>query len=72
MPSGDLVESWSQCIASAFTEHPGLQLTVAQAARFWGIDPQMIELILDRLVHRAVLIRAADGVFSRVAERIPV
>ena len=64
----DFVESWTQRISTEFRECPGLRLTVAQAARFWGLDQPRVEQILEALVQDAVLVRTPDGAFSRFTE----
>ena len=40
---------------------PGLQLTAAQAARLWGLDPASCDRILERLVTAQTLQRRTDG-----------
>lgn len=66
----DPVESWTQRISTEFSECPGLRLTAAQAARFWGLDQRVVERILDGLVQHAVLVRTPSGEFSRVTDGI--
>jgi Fic family protein len=56
---------WEQRIANEYKECPGLRLTAAQAARFWGIDRPTAERVLDQLVQRAMLVRTAGGLFIR-------
>lgn len=68
MQHDDPVESWRERIAVGFAECPGLRLTAAQAARFWGLDRRRVDEILEELVRRAVLARTADGTFSRVSD----
>ena len=65
MPDADPIESWTQRIANEFMECPGLRLTSAQAARFWGIDRPTVELVLDELVRRTRLVRTSAGIFIR-------
>ena len=59
----DAITSWEQRIANEFLECPGLRLTVAQAARFWGLDRPTVEMLLDQLVRRAMLVRTREGLF---------
>lgn len=64
MHDDDPVESWTQRIATEFQECPGLRLTAAQAARFWGLELASVELVLKELVDRALLVRTPEGVFT--------
>ena len=50
-------------ILAEYREMPGLQLTAAQAARLWGLDPAPCERILQMLVTARRLQRRADGRF---------
>lgn len=52
-------------IRGEFLEMPGLQLTVPQAARFWGMDPSSCRPCLDALVDSGFLVRNAGGVYAR-------
>lgn len=67
MHDDEPAESWRKRIAAEFAECPGLRLTAAQAARFWGLDRRQVDDMLEDLVRHAVLARAADGTFSRRA-----
>jgi hypothetical protein len=42
-------------IRGEFTEMPGLQLTMAQAARLWGLEPAACRHVIDTLVEAAFL-----------------
>jgi hypothetical protein len=48
-----------------YREMPGLSLTLAQAARLWGIDRSTCELVLANLIERRVLKRALNGTYVR-------
>ena len=52
-------------IQAEFREMPGLQLTVPQAQRLWGLDRRTAEVILDTLLADGLLARSADGAFLR-------
>lgn len=53
-------------IRGEFLEMPGLQLSVPQAARLWGMDPSSCRSCLDALVDSGFLVRNAAGVlYSR-------
>lgn len=49
-------------IRGEFLEMPGLQLSVPQAARFWGMKPSSCRTCLDALVDSGFLVRNAGGV----------
>ena len=51
----------TQRIRAEYTEAPGLRLTVAQAARFWGLDSRVCEHALHELESAGFLGRHADG-----------
>ena len=44
---------------------PGLSLTLAQAARLWGLDQGTCEQVLTKLIERRVLKRAWNGTYVR-------
>jgi hypothetical protein len=45
---------------------PGLQLTLPQAARLWGLDHEASRLVIDALVERSFLRWTARGTVIRV------
>jgi len=55
-------------VRGEFNEMPGLQLTIPQAARLLGIDPQACRDVIDTLVDSAFLRRTPSGTIVR-AER---
>ena len=58
---GDLVRR----IEREYREMPGLNLTVAQAKRLWGMDYATCERVLTLLVTRRVLKRSTAGTYLR-------
>ena len=58
---GDLVRR----IESEYREMPGLNLTLIQAARLWGMDYATCEHVLTLLVMRRVLKRTPAGTYLR-------
>jgi hypothetical protein len=60
--SGDLVRR----IESEYREMPGLNLTIAQAQRLWGVDQATCLRVLSLLVTRRVLKRTPAGTYLRV------
>ena len=53
-------------VRSEFDEMPGLQLTLPQAARLWGLDHEASRLVIDALVERSFLRWTARGTVVRV------
>jgi len=52
-------------IRSEFEEMPGLLLTLNQAARLFGLRPDIVSRILARLTDARVLCQRSDGLFAR-------
>ena len=63
MQSPSLVER----VRGEFLEMPGLQLTVQQAARLWGLDLGACRNVVDVLVESAFLRWTATGKIVRAA-----
>jgi hypothetical protein len=61
MELGRLVER----VRGEFNEMPGLQLTEAQAARLWGVEPDACRRIVDVLVSDEFLRWTANGRIAR-------
>lgn len=55
-------------ICSEFEEMRGLSLTLNQAARLFGLPPDVASRILHRLTDAPVLCQKSDGQFSLLAE----
>jgi hypothetical protein len=52
-------------VRSEFNEMPGLQLTLPQAARLWGLDHDASRLVIDALVERSFLRWTPRGTIVR-------
>jgi hypothetical protein len=52
-------------IRAEYLEMPGLALTVAQAARFWGLNAPALEQLLSILVDSGFLRRDKNGAYRR-------
>jgi hypothetical protein len=52
-------------IRSEFLEMPGLQLTMAQAARLWNLEPRACRDVIEALVDSAFLRWTARGTIVR-------
>jgi hypothetical protein len=66
MPHQTLVER----IRAEFLEMPGLQLTLEQAQRFWGIDRAACRQVFDSLIEIGFLCVRPNGMYGRVTEGI--
>jgi hypothetical protein len=53
-------------IRAEFEEMPGLQLTLRQAARLWGMDPGSCQAVVDALIGTSFLRWTAMGTIARV------
>jgi hypothetical protein len=53
-------------VRGEFNEMPGLQLTIAQAARLWGMDTAACRRVIDALVEAAFLRWTPAGTIVRV------
>jgi len=52
-------------IRAEYVEMPGLALTVAQAARFWSLNPSALEQLFSILVDDGFLLRDKTGAYRR-------
>jgi hypothetical protein len=52
-------------VRSEFLEMPGLQLTLPQAARLWGLDIGACEQVVEALIQSAFLRRTGSGAVTR-------
>jgi hypothetical protein len=53
-------------VKNEFNEMPGLQLTLPQAARLWGLDHEVSRLVIDALVEGSFLRWTPRGTVVRV------
>jgi len=53
-------------VRGEFNEMPGLQLTMAQAARLWGMDQKACRTVIEALVDSSFLRWTAAGTVVRV------
>ncbi len=54
-----------QRVRAEFVEMPDLQVTVAQAARLWGLEPTVCHTVLTTLVDAHFLVRTSRALFSK-------
>lgn len=55
-------------IRGEFREMPGLQLTIAQASRLWGLEPATCRQVIDNLVEVAFLRWTPSGTIVRAGD----
>jgi DNA-binding GntR family transcriptional regulator len=55
-------------VRGEFNEMPGMQLTEAQAARLWGLEPTACRGVVERLVGDAFLRRTPNGRIVRAGQ----
>ena len=55
--------AWIELIDSEYREMPGLRLTLAQAARLWGLLAPQCRTLLAVLVERGRLMETPDGLY---------
>ena len=53
-------------VRGEFNEMPGLQLTMAQAARLWGMDQKACRTVIEALVESSFLRWTSTGMIVRV------
>ena len=56
---------WLTIIRAEYAEVPGLQLTMPQARRLWGLDDQSCEALLSTLESEKFLRRTPRGAYVR-------
>jgi hypothetical protein len=61
-------ESMLQRICGEYLEMPGLQLTLKQAQRLWGLDEETCAGSLEILVETGFLVRTSRDVYARMTE----
>ena len=59
--------AWIELIDSEYREMPGLRLTLAQAARLWGLPAPQCRALLGALVERGRLMETPDGLYCVVS-----
>jgi hypothetical protein len=54
-------------VRSEFNEMPGLQLTLPQASRLWGMEPAACQTVIDALVDASFLRWTPKGTVVRTS-----
>jgi hypothetical protein len=52
-------------VKADFLEMPGLQVSLNQASRLWGLDATVCRVVLDSLVATGFIVRTDKALFSR-------
>jgi hypothetical protein len=55
-------------VRGEYVEMPGLRLTIRQAARLFGMLPDVADAVLNELRRASVLALSSDGKYSLIAE----
>jgi hypothetical protein len=63
-----LSDATLQRICAEYLEMPGLQLTVRQAQRLWGLDEDTCARALECLVESRFLIRTGRNLYARLTD----
>jgi hypothetical protein len=61
------VDTITARVRAEFDEMPGLVLTIPQASKFFGLDHEMTQSVIERLVGSAYLRRTSEGVLMKTA-----
>jgi hypothetical protein len=64
-PRESAIDEWLDRVRAEYLEMPGLRLTLAQAARFWSLNPGTCARVLDALVTARFLVVTTDGLYTR-------
>jgi hypothetical protein len=56
-------------VRGEFNEMPGMQLTEAQAARLWGVEPKACRSVVEMLLGIEFLRRTPSGRIARAVNR---
>jgi hypothetical protein len=59
------METVARRVLAEFDEMPGMALTLRQAARLFGLDPDLCRVVLDALVDSAYLRQTNGGAVMR-------
>lgn len=60
-------DQWLSRMSCEFAALPGLSLTMDQARRLWGLEPQSCQRLLSRLVKSGILSLTPDGTYRRAS-----
>ena len=60
---------WIERIDSEYGEMPGLRLTLAQAARLWGLQAPQCRELIGKLLERGHMAQTPDGLYYLVRLR---
>jgi hypothetical protein len=56
------IEHLASRVRAEFLEMPGLRLTLSQAQRLWGLDPEVCRQVVEFLIDRAILRRRGSTI----------
>jgi hypothetical protein len=61
------IDAVAERIRAEFEEMPGMTLTVPQASRLFGLQPELCQLVVERLIGSAYLRWTRRGAVTRAA-----
>ena len=64
-PTRGILEDLTRRVRAEYAEMPGLCVTLFQAQRLWGLDPQTCETVFMTLTARGFLRKTPKGSFVR-------
>ena len=59
------VDLTAERVRAEFDEMPGMRLTVSQASRLFGLDPDVCLNVVEQLINSAYLRRTRNGLVAR-------
>jgi hypothetical protein len=60
-----VIDKWARLVQSEYRESPGLRLTCSQVQRFWGLDRETCQRVLDRLEAEQFLKKTSANAYAR-------
>lgn len=61
---------WVRLVRAEYAEMPGLDLTLAQMRRLWGLDDTTCESVVHALIEEHFLARSDDGRYVLTSARL--
>ncbi len=60
-----VIDKWARLVESEYRESPGLRLTCSQVQRFWGLDRDVCQHVLERLEAERFLKKTPANAYAR-------
>lgn len=65
LAAGKTIADWLRLIQADYLEMPDLNLTKNQMSRLWGLDPEIVDALVEVLVEAKFLKEARRGAYIR-------